>query len=180
MKNFHQNLLIVLALSLCGLCAWQWNFQTVQRGHLEEQNKKIFDRETEIQGYTNSIYTMDAQIAQLSERITELKQTISSNEVRLIVAERDAAKLNATNDLLTAEVTQYRSALTNLEARLTTAYDGITKQNEAVSNLVAQRDEFIGKYTNSVVQYNGLVIKYNEAVDRLNKLQGAATNGDAK
>ena len=31
MKNFQQNLLILLALRLCGLCAWQWYAQTVQR-----------------------------------------------------------------------------------------------------------------------------------------------------
>ena len=28
MKNFQQNLLIVLALGLCGLCVYQWYGQT--------------------------------------------------------------------------------------------------------------------------------------------------------
>ena len=34
MKHFQSNLLIVLALALCGLCAFQWYEQTVQRDEI--------------------------------------------------------------------------------------------------------------------------------------------------
>ena len=54
MKSFQQNLLIALALALCGLCAWQWHFQTVQRGWLADQQIDNEVREP-IQGYTNSL-----------------------------------------------------------------------------------------------------------------------------
>ncbi len=63
MKNFQQNLLIVLALALCGLCAWQWYVQTVQRNQIDSLDQTIFKQSADIQGYTNSINTMDAEIA---------------------------------------------------------------------------------------------------------------------
>ena len=65
MKNFQQNLLMALALALCGLCAGQWYFQTVQRGRLEAQNKIIAGQDTAIQGYTNSLDKQNHQVARM-------------------------------------------------------------------------------------------------------------------
>ena len=71
MKNFQPNLLIVLALGLCGACAWQWYLQSVQLNKIEGLNQVIFQKSSDIQGYTNSIKTMDAEISQLHDRITQ-------------------------------------------------------------------------------------------------------------
>ena len=73
MKNFHQNLLIVLALSLCGLCVYQWYDQTLQRNRLENLNHLLADKSTAIQGYTNSLDNLNHEVAQMDARITELK-----------------------------------------------------------------------------------------------------------
>jgi len=61
MKNFQQNLLILLALALCGLCVWQWYEQTVQRTEIQTLNRIVYDRNAAIQGYTNSIATLNHQ-----------------------------------------------------------------------------------------------------------------------
>jgi len=34
MKNLQQNLLILLAMALCGLCVYQWHVQTLQRDEI--------------------------------------------------------------------------------------------------------------------------------------------------
>jgi uncharacterized coiled-coil DUF342 family protein len=54
-----------------------------------------------------------------------------------------------------------------LEARLKEAYDGISKQNETFKELVAQRDELVNKYNNSVKERNDIVEKYNQLVEKL-------------
>jgi chromosome segregation ATPase len=180
MKNFQVKLFVALALGLCGLCAWQWYFQTVQRGQMEEQSRTIYERDKAIQGYTNSIRTMDLHIAEMDRRITELKQTLMTNGEFIIVQKREVARLAASNDTLSAEIAQYTNAIAFLESKLKEAYDGIKKQNEAVEQLAAQRDEFVKKYNDSVKDRNDVVVKYNEVVDRLNKLQATLTNAPGK
>jgi len=54
MKNFQVNLLIVLALALCGLCVWQWYEQTIQRDEITTMNGMIYEKNAAIQGYTNT------------------------------------------------------------------------------------------------------------------------------
>jgi uncharacterized coiled-coil DUF342 family protein len=61
----------------------------------------------------------------------------------------------------------------SLQGKLKEAYAGIHKQNEAMKELVAQRDEFVKKYNESVQARNDVVAKYNDLVAQVEKLQGA-------
>ena len=81
MKNPLQNLLIVLALALCGLCSWQWYSQVEQRKEMTALCQTNYDQSVAIQGYTNSLAILDHQVAQMDGRITELRATIQSNHV---------------------------------------------------------------------------------------------------
>jgi uncharacterized coiled-coil DUF342 family protein len=66
---------------------------------------------------------------------------------------------------------QYQSLTNLLATKLEEAYAGIKRQNEAISNLVDQRDEFVAKYTNSINARNDLVEKYNDLVGQMKKLE---------
>ncbi|MGA2175211.1 MAG: hypothetical protein ABSH38_09545 [Verrucomicrobiota bacterium] len=180
MKNFQQNLLIVLALALCGLCVWQWYAQTVQRNHIDSLDQVIFKQSTDIQGYTNSIKTMDAEIAALQARLNELKQQAMTNDQLILAQKRDLLRLQLGADSMSNEIVQYQAVTNVLESKLQEAYDGIKKQNDAITRLVAERDDFIRKYNDSVKARNDLVEKYNKLADRVKKLQEAAAAGAAK
>lgn len=179
MKNFQLNLLIFLALCLCGMCAWQWNFQTIQRLRLEDQNQTIHEKDLAIQGFTNSIHTMDAKIADMDQRIAELKQSLMLTNQLLIAQDRQIAQLSALNDTLTNQIPQYTNAIAALETRLKAAYDGITRQNDTITNLAAQRDDFFKKLNDSIKDRNDVVAKYNDVVARLNQLL-SSTNAAGK
>lgn len=184
MKNFQQNLLITLALALCGLCAGQWYFQTVQRARLADQNQAIFQRDTAIQGYTNSLDKMNQQIMRMDQNIAglsdNLQQAVQTNRELIILQKREIARLGAMTNTLFNDITQYTNNLATLQNNLDNAYAGIKKQNAMVEQLVTNRDFFIQKYTNTVILYNDLVDKYTNVVDRLNKLQATASNAPAK
>jgi hypothetical protein len=53
------------------------------------------------------------------------------------------------------------------------AYADIGKQNETITNLVVQRDEFVQKYNGSVKDRNDIVAKYNDLVSQVQKQQGS-------
>jgi chromosome segregation ATPase len=178
MKNFQQNLLIIVALSLCSLCIYQWYGHTVQRNEIQKLEQTVFDKSAAIQGYTNSIRAMDGQIAQRDgqiaqrdARITELKAEAKTNAEFVITQKREINRLQATADGLTNQIAQYKSAVQSLQGKLKEAYDGIQKQNDAVKELVAQRDEFVKKYNDEVKDLNDIVAKYNELAAQVEKLQ---------
>jgi peptidoglycan hydrolase CwlO-like protein len=98
----------------------------------------------------------------------------------ILAQKRDLLRLQVSSDSLSNEIAQYQSVTNLLESKLNEAYDGIRKQNDAIALLAAQRDEFIGKYTNSVKDRNDLVEKYNELAERVKKLQEAASGAAAK
>jgi chromosome segregation ATPase len=173
MKNLQQNLLVILALGLCGLCVYQWYGQTLQRNELQRLEQTVYEKSAAIQGYTNSIRTMDRQIAQMDARLTELRAKSKTNDDLVISQRREFARLQAAAGGLTNEITEYKSAVQGLETKLKEAYAAIQKQNDAMKDLVAQRDEFVEKLNESVKDRNAVVAKYNDLVAQVQKAQAA-------
>jgi len=173
MKNFQQNLLVVVALSLCGLCVYQWYGQTVQRNEIQSLETMVYEKSAAIQGYTNSISTMDRQIAQMDATITELKAAAKTNADLVLAQRRDINRLQIDSENFTNQISEYKRTVATLEAKLKETYDGIQKQNDAMKELVSQRDEFVKKYNDSVKERNDVVAKYNDLAGQVEKLQAA-------
>ena len=171
MKNFQVNLLIVLALALCGLCAFQWYEQTLQRNEIQTLDQLVYDRNAAIQGYTNSIATLNHQVNQMDAHLTEIKAAAATNEQLVISQKAEIVQLQFANDNLTNEIVQYKQAVDALEAKLKEIYAGIDKQNEAISNLVTQRNDLVQKYNDEVKDRNAIVEKYNELANQIQKQQ---------
>jgi chromosome segregation ATPase len=180
MKHFQVNLLIVLALSLCGLCAWQWYEQTVQRDEIQTLNRMVYEKDTAIQGYTNSVAALNRQVDQMDARLTEIKAAATTNEQLVISQRAEIAQLRFVNENATNEIAQYQAGVTALEAKLKDAYAGIEKQNEALTNLVAQRDDLVQKYNDEVKDRNDIVAKYNDLAKQFEKLQSGSGNSADK
>ena len=172
MKNFQRNLFILLALALCGTCAYQWYLQAVQLQTLEQRNQAISQESAVIQDLTNSVKRTDDEINQLHDRIAQLKTAASSNDQWAITEKREVARLQSDGELMSNQIVQYKDAVDQLEAKLKEAYKG-------EQDLAAQRDDFVKKLNDSIKARNDLTAKYNELVDRFNKLQAASADAAA-
>ena len=164
MKHFQQNLLIVLALGLCGLCAWQWYAQTVQRTTIGQLNQMVYDRNASIQNYTNSITTLNGQVAEMDGRISGLAATVATNEQVMTSQKAQITQLQFNNDDYTNEIAQYKVAVDALESRLKDANENIDKQNVAITNLLSQRNDLVIRYDELATNRNDIVAKYNQLV----------------
>jgi chromosome segregation ATPase len=169
MKNRQANLLITLALALCGLCAWQWHEQTVQRDEIGELNGIVYQKNSEIQNDTNSIALLNHQLEQLDTRLTEIKSAALANEQSVASQKRLISQLEFNHLNLTNQVTQYQQAVATLQTKLQAAYAELAQQNDTLTNLLAQRDDFVKKFNDSVKDRNDVVAKYNELVSQLQK-----------
>ena len=167
MKNFQQNLLVILALALCVLCAFQWHEQTVQRDEITTMNGILYGKNVAIRDATNSIATLNAQIQQMDASLTEIKAEAATNEQLVATQKTQIFQLQFAHANDTNEIAQYKIAVDELSAKLKDAYSGIEKQNEAITNLVSQRDDFVKKYNDEVKDRNDVVAKYNELAKKL-------------
>jgi chromosome segregation ATPase len=174
MKNFQVNLFIVLALGLCGLCAWQWYEQTVQRTTIQSLNRMVYDRDAAIQGCTNSLATLNHQLNQMDASLTEMKAVATTNKQLIISQKSQIEQLQFANENATNEIAQYKAGVDALETKLKEAYTGIDRQNAAISNLVAQRNDLVQKYNEEVKDRNNIVEKYNELAKQVEKQQGGS------
>jgi chromosome segregation ATPase len=172
MKNFQQNLLIVLALALCGLCAFQWHAQTVQRNEIATLNGMVYEKNIAIQDATNSLATLNHQIEQMDARLTEIKAAAATNEQLVISQKAEIVQMQFFNESLTNQISQYKQAVDTLEKKLKDAYASIEQQNEAITNLVSQRDDFVKKFNDEVKDRNDVVGKYNDLANQVQKQQG--------
>ena len=164
MKNFQQTLLIILALALCGLCAWQWHVQTVQRTTIGDLNQMVFDRNASIQKYTNSITTLNGQVADMDSRITELKTVVATNQQIIVLQKAQIEQLQFQNEDFTNQIAEYKVAVNTLQSKLKDAYAGIDKQNVTITNLLSVRDDLVKKYDSLATNRNDIVLKYNALV----------------
>jgi chromosome segregation ATPase len=167
MKDFQLNLLVVLALALCGLCAYQWYEQTVQRNEITTLNGIVYEKNIAIRDATNGIALRSHEIDELDASLTEIKAGAATNEQLVASQKAEITQLRFANLNLTNDVTQYRAAVDELESKLKEAYAAIQKQDETVTNLVAQRDEFVKKYNEEVKDRNDVVAKYNDLAKQL-------------
>jgi uncharacterized coiled-coil DUF342 family protein len=145
--------------------------QSAQLNTIEKLDQEIYQKSADIQGYTNSIRSMDADIVQLHDRITQLKEAAASNDQWAVTEKREVARLQSAGDIMSNEIADYKAAVGSLTNKLKEAYDGEEK-------LVAQRDDFVKKLNQSIKTQNDLTAKYNELVERFNKLQ--TTNAPPK
>jgi vacuolar-type H+-ATPase subunit I/STV1 len=171
MKNFQQNLLIFLAVCLCCLCAYQWDYQTVQRSEVARLNGVAYDESVSIRDDTNAIATLNHQISLMDSNLTELRNGAKTNAEIIAAQKRELGRLQMVSEGLTNELTRYKDAVGMLTNKLTEAYAGIEKQNGALKDLAAQRDEFVQKYNDEVKDRNGVVSNYNALAAQAQKLQ---------
>lgn len=174
MKHFQRNLLIVLAIGLCGLCLYQWQDQIVQRNAIGALNQLVFQRDTTIQGYTNSLATLHHQVETFDAQLTVLKEAAKTNEDLIVAQKRELTRINFLNQSLTNQIAQYQAGVDALEAKLKEAAAGITKQNAALAELATQRDELVTKYNAAIKDRNDIVAKYNDLVKQIQKAQADA------
>ena len=178
MKKFQQNLFVVLAVALCGLCAYQWLQQSQQRNAIDTLNHLVFQKNSDIQYATNSIATLNQQVEQMDATLTAVKADDATNVAMVLSQKAEITHLQFAGEELTNQVIQYQQAVDTLKTTLKEAYAGIDRQNGAISNLVAQRDEFVQKYNDSVKDRNDVVAKYNELAKQVEKLQSGGGDHD--
>ena len=111
----------------------------------------------------------------MDARLTEVKAAAATNEQLVVSQKAEIIRLQFADENLTNEIGQYKTAVDTLTAKLKDSYAGIEQQNEAITNLVAQRDDLVKKFNDEVKDRNDVVAKYNDLVKQMQTQQSGGT-----
>ncbi len=109
MKNFQQNLFIVLALGLCGTVRLAMVLADRPAQHHRETRTRSFINNPPTSRATPTPSTHGRRNRRTADRITELKQTAMSNDHGHLTEKREVARLQSAGDIMSNEIVQYKA-----------------------------------------------------------------------
>lgn len=158
--------LVVLALGLCGLCAWQWWGEAALRQRVEAADAAVADLRRE-KG------ELETTVARLGDEVRRLENLAREGEGRVegLVSDLEAARVEATAlkaDAAQAEV--FRAALSEANEAIRRQNGEMQQLNAAYGKLAEERNEVVGKYNALGREYEKVVLEFNATVEKYNGL----------
>jgi len=94
MKSLLQNLLIFLAVCLCGLIAFQWHRETRLQQQVQTLTDTVHDKMVSIQDLQGMLKRTQEEVRRLDILKSALTETVKSNRLELIRLTADLEKAN--------------------------------------------------------------------------------------
>jgi hypothetical protein len=167
------SLLIVLALGLCGLVAYQWYRDADLRKQLAERGKQMQamnEQKHEIEVTGKRVEEELKRVEQLKERLTEQDKT---NKVELSRTKRDLAEANLKLERATKQGDAYKVAYEKMATDIKAQNESMKKLNEAYLNVVNVQKDTVEKYKKLATDCEDLNARYNKLFEQAEKLQQA-------
>jgi chromosome segregation ATPase len=171
MKSVLQNLLIVLALGLCGLCGVQWLREAGLRKELEKDRMTLVEKDAALRSLEAARKRLEADLLALDGRNASLREIARTNDEDLALLRVSLSKTE--NDLKAARsrIDEYQRANVQANANVEKNNTTIREQNKLLQDVAGQRDDFLKKLNETTRQYNELVGKYNALVKQIEQAQ---------
>lgn len=151
MRSALQYLLILFALGLCALVAFQWH----REGQLSTKLRTLQDTVQNQQTLRGSLQSAEAKAAQAENQLRQLRETSDANNVAIARLNEELQQARAACSRLTAEADAYKSALAQANTNIITL-------NESLKTLTDERNAAAVKYNELAETYNALVKKWND------------------
>ena len=167
------SLLIVLALGLCGLVAYQGYRDADLRKQLAERGKQMQamnEQKHEIEVTGKRVEEELKRVEQLKERLTEQDKT---NKVELSRTKRDLAEANLKLERATKQGDAYKVAYEKMATDIKAQNESMKKLNEAYLNVVNVQKDTVEKYKKLATDCEDLNARYNKLFEQAEKLQQA-------
>jgi chromosome segregation ATPase len=155
MKNFLQNLLMVLSLCLCVLVALQWHREAALRKELQKLSDGLHDEREATAGLQKRLRIAEDEVNRLGASRSEVMQMSESNRLELGALKKQLEEAGAELDHLREQTASYKSALQQANER-------INEQNVRLQKLADERNDAVLKYKKLVDEYTNLVKIWNE------------------
>ena len=167
MKTFLTNLLIVLALCLCGLIWIQWKREASLRHEIQSLKNTIFQGREQIQGLEMVLKRTDDEVKRLDGLKGELTATVKSNRQEIAELAKDLQRANTEVERNLKQIEAYKDALDRANESIKKQNEDIKKQNEDIKKLAEERNDIVAKHNKVVAEFNDLAAKWNTVQEQL-------------
>jgi chromosome segregation ATPase len=167
MNKILPNLLIIFALGLCGLSAFQWNRETRLHADRQTLQDKLTARDENIQSLQATIKRIESDVARLETVKTELTDTVKSNRLEIDGLKKNLYRTEKEGDALREQITAYKTAVEKQNESLKRQNEIITELNGRMKELAEERNGFVEKYNKLAKDYNQVVKEYNELAEKI-------------
>lgn len=170
MNKLILNISVLLSFALCGLCLVQWKRETaltVEKGGLKSE---IYTNKVVIQGLELNLNTAKSELTRVEAIRTAQEVTLKTNQVRITELQTQLTKAEEERDQKTTMVEQYKAALEEANTNIHKLNEAVIKRDEAIKQVVADRDARIEEYNKLGGEYKKLADEYSKVVGEYNKL----------
>ena len=153
MRNLLQILLIVFALALSALVAFQWHRENGLRQQVQSLTDELQKQRRAAATLSNSVAQANAELVHLNGLKNEFNDAMRNNqeEIARLKAQANPEQGNG-----------YKKALDTANARIAT-------QNDELRKLAADHNEVVLKFNKMADEYNELARKWNEQQEQAGK-----------
>jgi chromosome segregation ATPase len=165
MKAFLVNLLILLALALCGFNAYQWQREARLRETLDQRQSALSQKSAEVLQLQQSLSLSGEEIKRLESLRESATSEAASNHTRLLEIEAEVAKLRldlAAQGQQSGQVEQYKAAFDKANDNVRQQNQIIQSQNEKLKEVAAERNEIVGRFNKLASDYKTLSEDYGK------------------
>lgn len=166
--------LIILALGLCGLAAYQWTRETTFRKGIEalrQTNVVTLTLQSEAEAKATRYQHELASVEKLRADLAEENKT---NKAELQKLRIEVSRLTLGFQTATNAVAAYSNAVQQANQSILAQNDSIKKLNEEFKKLVDDRNELVKKYNTLAADFSKTVDEYNSLVKKFEDYQKQA------
>lgn len=164
------SLLIVLALGLCGLCAYQWSREAHLRLNIEDKNKQIGNLHQEKAAVEALGKRFEQDIKRLEGEQVKFQEVITTNKAEVSRLKAEKAKWEFEADKFSKQSELYKEAFTKATNVLAETNLGIRKMNDDYKKLADERNDVVQRFNQLAKDHEKVVVDYNDVVTKYNDL----------
>jgi septal ring factor EnvC (AmiA/AmiB activator) len=162
LKKLLTNLLLVLALALCGLVAVQWVRETRLRQQLQAALDSVQGKSESVAALQDQLKRSEEQVQRVEKLRTELAQQLQTNSATTLTLRKDLDRIRTEAEQNKKALENYKSALERANQNIKQQNQDISKQNEQLNSVAAERNAMAAKYNKLAKDFDDLAKRWNE------------------
>ncbi|MGZ4961393.1 MAG: hypothetical protein ACXWKG_15205 [Limisphaerales bacterium] len=162
MKRLLTNLLIVLALALCGLVAVQWVREAQLRQQLQAVSDSLHDKSEVLGHVRDQLKHSEDEIQRLEKVRIDLSEQAKTNAFLTLDLRKQLDQARADTERQTLSADNYKAALEHANQNVTKQNRDIEKQNDDLKKLAQERNDIVTRYNKLAKDFDDLTKKWND------------------
>jgi chromosome segregation ATPase len=167
MRKLLETLLILFALGLCGIIAFQWKREFDLGKQRQDLANRLRAEQGNLRDVQASLKRAEGEVIRLTDLKSELTATNKVMREEITRLRKGLEKCAADLERNQEQTESYKIALTTANENVKRQNEDIQRQNNDMKRLAEERNDAVRKHNDTAKLYNDLVEKWNKFQEEL-------------